>query len=239
MPRDLFVAYFRVGTGRQGRSKLGLEAQHGAVAEFLDGGERELVGEYTEVESGLRRDRPALARALEACRRQKATLVIARLDRLARDAGVLFDIFDGATDCDVIFCDPPQVAPARAGRFLVARMAAAAEPAAGHDNQWKRSEWEAAREASSSHAWAEPTPQDREPSSRRTHTVARTLADQRAANTLPLVRALQESGIGTLQGMADALNARGVPTARGARWYPTTVKNLLGRDPQGAQQVAA
>ena len=118
MPRELFVAYFRVGTGRQGRSELGLDAQHRAVADYLDAGARELVGEYTEVESGQRCDRPEL-------------------------------------------------------------------------------------------------------------------------ETLPIVRELQESGIGTLQGMADALNARGIPTARGARWYPTTVKNLLGRDVQGSQQVAA
>ena len=70
MSRELFVAYYRVGANRQGRSRLGLEAQHRAVADYLDDSERELVGEYTEVETAPRCDRPQLARALEACRRQ-------------------------------------------------------------------------------------------------------------------------------------------------------------------------
>jgi DNA invertase Pin-like site-specific DNA recombinase len=240
MSRELYVAYFRVGTGRQGRSVLGLEAQHRAVAEYLESGNRELVGEYTEVESSQRSDRPALARALDACRRQHATLIIARLDRLARDASVLFTIFDGAADCEVVFCDPPQVAPARAGRFLVTQMAKAAEPD-GDDVMDGRSRagWLTAAVSGRSLDWVETPTQDQGPATRRTDAVARRLADQRAANTLPIVRALQASGIGTLQGMADALNARGVPTARGARWYPTTVKNLLGRDPQGSRQAAA
>jgi DNA invertase Pin-like site-specific DNA recombinase len=237
MSRELFVAYFRTGKARQGRAKVGLEAQHGAVAEYLDGCGGELVGEFTEVENGQRCDRPALARALEVCRRQKATLIIARLDRLARDASVLFALFDAAADCAVVFCDPPQVAPARPGRFLITQMADAAEPEPGRGSRWERGAWASTPDRRPD--WGEPAPQEREPADRRTDSVARRLADERAANTLPIVRALQASGIGTLQGMADALNARGIPTARGARWYPTTVRNLLGRDPQGSQHVAA
>jgi DNA invertase Pin-like site-specific DNA recombinase len=239
MSRELFVAYFRAGTGRQGRSVLGLEAQHIAVAEYLDSGNRELVGQYTEVESGQRSDRPALARALDACRRQHATLIIARLDRLARDASVLFTLFDGSADCEVVFCDPPQVAPARAGRFLVGQTAHAAESDADLTGRQSRAAWPTSPVSEQSPDWAETATQEQEPATRRTDAVARRLADQRAANMLPIVRALQASGIGTLQGMADALNARGIPTARGARWYPTTVKNLLGRDLQGSRQAAA
>jgi DNA invertase Pin-like site-specific DNA recombinase len=66
-----FVAYYRVSTDRQGRSGLGLEAQQKAVRDYLNGGARELVGEFVEVESGKRADRPELAKALEACRKQK------------------------------------------------------------------------------------------------------------------------------------------------------------------------
>jgi hypothetical protein len=237
MSRELFVAYFRVGTGRQGRSQLGLEVQHRAVAEYLDDGERELVGEHTEVETGQRCDRPQLARALEACRRQRATLIIARLDRLARDASVLFDIFDRAADCEVVFCDPPQVAPGRARKFLVSPTADAGEPEAGTTSRHGRVVWATA--TGRNRGWAEPASQDQPPPAWRTDAVARRLADQRAAKTLPIVRELQASGIGTLQGMADALNARGIPTARGAQWYPTTVKNLLERDLRDSQQVAA
>jgi Resolvase, N terminal domain len=78
-----FVAYYRVSTDRQGKSGLGLDAQQAAVLSFING-DAELVNEFTEIESGKRADRPELAKALEACRRQKAELVIAKLDRLSR-----------------------------------------------------------------------------------------------------------------------------------------------------------
>jgi DNA invertase Pin-like site-specific DNA recombinase len=80
-----FVAYFRVSTDRQGRSGLGLEAQRKSVLDYLDGGRWELVDEFTEVESGKRSDRPELDKALAACKRHKAKLVIAKLDRLSRN----------------------------------------------------------------------------------------------------------------------------------------------------------
>jgi hypothetical protein len=198
MSRELSVAYFRVGVGRQGRSQMGLEVQHRAVADYLDDGERELVGEYTEIEAGPGCDRPQLARALQVCRRQKATLLIARLDRLARDASVLFDIFDSAADCEVVFCDLPQLAPTRVRKFLITQLGD--------------------RAAGSGRGWGNPPALEQDDAAgRRPYAIARRLADQRAANTLPIVRELQASGIGTLQGMADALNARGIPTARGAR----------------------
>ena len=82
-----FVAYFRVSTDRQGKSGLGLDAQRQAVMSYLDGGRWTLVAEFTEVESGKRDDnRPQLAAAIAACKRQKARLVIAKLDRLSRMA---------------------------------------------------------------------------------------------------------------------------------------------------------
>src|SRR5262249_3052103 len=80
-----FVAYFRVSTERQGKSGLGLEAQRQAVLAYLDGGRWALVGEFTEIESGKRNDRPQLAAALAACKKLKAKLVIAKLDRLGRN----------------------------------------------------------------------------------------------------------------------------------------------------------
>jgi DNA invertase Pin-like site-specific DNA recombinase len=80
-----FVAYFRVSTDRQGKSGLGLDAQREAVMNYLNGGRWSLVDEFTEVESGKRADRPELEKALAACRKQKAKLVIAKLDRLSRN----------------------------------------------------------------------------------------------------------------------------------------------------------
>jgi DNA invertase Pin-like site-specific DNA recombinase len=78
-------AYYRVSTQRQGRSGLGLEAQQKAVRDYQNGGDWRMVGEYTEVESGKRKDRPKLAEALSACRVHGAKLIIAKLDRLARN----------------------------------------------------------------------------------------------------------------------------------------------------------
>ena len=80
-----FVAYIRVSTDRQGRSGLGLQAQRKSVHDYLDGGRWELVAEFTKVESGKRSDRPELEKALAACRKFKAKLVIAKLDRLSRN----------------------------------------------------------------------------------------------------------------------------------------------------------
>ena len=239
MPRELLVAYFRVGVGRQGFSELGLEAQHRAIAEYLDGGDRELIAQYTEIERGQRCARPELARALAACRRHKATLIIARLDRLARNASALFPIFDGITDCDVVFCDPPQARRGQAGRLPAARIAA--EDGAGDEQpgRYEHGTWETTEASDQDPVWIDPALTDRYKANRRTDAVTRRLADERAANTLPIVRALQASGVSTLQGMADALNARGIPTARGARWYPTTVRNLLARDPQMSRNAAA
>jgi DNA invertase Pin-like site-specific DNA recombinase len=81
-----FVSYLRVSTKRQGESGLGVEAQRAAVLSFLNGGRWELTREIIEVESGSHDDRPKLAEALAICRLHNATLVIAKLDRLSRDA---------------------------------------------------------------------------------------------------------------------------------------------------------
>jgi len=90
--RARFVAYYRVSTAQQGRSGLGLDAQRGAVRVFLAGSGGDLAQEFTEVESGKHADRPQLARALDACRLTGGVLVIAKLDRLSRDAHFLLGL---------------------------------------------------------------------------------------------------------------------------------------------------
>jgi DNA invertase Pin-like site-specific DNA recombinase len=87
--RGKFISYLRVSTDKQGERGYGLDAQRKAVEDFLSGGNWELLGEYVEVESGKRNDRPQLAAALAACNKDKAKLVIAKLDRLARNVAFI------------------------------------------------------------------------------------------------------------------------------------------------------
>jgi len=126
-----FVAYYRVSTERQGRSGLGLDAQREAVSRHLDGGSWSLLGEFTEIESGRNNARPQLAAALAMCRLTGATLVIAKLGRLARNARFLLSIAEGTGSNGVVFCDLPTVPVGPVGKFLVTQMAAVAELEAG------------------------------------------------------------------------------------------------------------
>ena len=93
-----FIAYFRVSTDRQGKSGLGLEAQREAVMTYLNGGRWSLVDEFTEVESGKHSDRPELAKALAACKKRKAKLVIAKLDRLSRNLAFIAALMESGVE---------------------------------------------------------------------------------------------------------------------------------------------
>jgi hypothetical protein len=105
-----YAAYYRVSTGRQGASGLGLDAQKQKVQDFLDGGRWQLTASFTEIESGRRGDRPELGKALAYCKRQKGTkLIVATLSRLTRDTRFLLTLLDG--NVEVVFADLPQVHP--------------------------------------------------------------------------------------------------------------------------------
>jgi DNA invertase Pin-like site-specific DNA recombinase len=93
-----FIAYFRVSTDRQGKSGLGLDAQREAVMSYLDGGRWALVDEFTEIESGKHNDRPELRKALAACKKLKAKLVIAKLDRLSRNLAFIATLMDSGVE---------------------------------------------------------------------------------------------------------------------------------------------
>jgi DNA invertase Pin-like site-specific DNA recombinase len=96
--RGNFVAYYRVSTNRQGESGLGLDAQRKAVTDYLDGGSWKLLAELTEIESGKHADRPQLAVALAACKKHKARLVIAKLDRLSRNLAFIATLIDSGVE---------------------------------------------------------------------------------------------------------------------------------------------
>src|SRR3954462_14887614 len=115
-----FVAYYRVSTDKQGKSGLGLEAQREAVQSYLNGGSWTLAAAVTEVESGKRNDRPELDRALGLCRLYGATLVVAKLDRLARNVAFISKLMESGVD--FVALDLPQ-----ANRLTVHILAAVAE----------------------------------------------------------------------------------------------------------------
>ena len=114
------VAYYRVSTKQQGASGLGLEGQKTTVESFAKSAGANIMASYTEVESGKRADRPKLAAAIAHARRSKATLVIAKLDRLSRNVAFLSALMDSG--CEFVACDNPN-----ANRLTIHILAAVAE----------------------------------------------------------------------------------------------------------------
>src|SRR6185369_13986627 len=98
MASGKWVAYYRVSTAKQGASGLGLDAQRSAVTDYLDGGNWQLAAEFVEVESGRKNDRPELAKALATCRRTGAALIIAKLDRLARNVAFVSNLMEAGVE---------------------------------------------------------------------------------------------------------------------------------------------
>ena len=223
-----YIAYYRVSTAKQGRSGLGLDAQRELVRQFLAGtsGFPPII-EFVEEESGRRTDRPALGAALAACRIHRATLIIAKLDRLSRNQAFLMSLVDSGVD--VVFCDFPQIPAGAAGRFMLQSMASVAELEAGlisertkaalqakvaRDGQWDRN---------ASHHLIPGAGQQAATAA------VKAAADARAADLLGHLQQLQAAGVTSLQALARQLNADGIPTARGGQWTATAVKRVLER----------
>ena len=122
-----YITYFRVSTRRQAASGLGLEAQQSSVASFL-GPSPDIMATYQETESGKRADRPQLKLALDHCKRSRASLVMAKVDRLTRSLSFLLSVLDSGVE--LVFCDMPQLNGPQ-GRFILQQMASVAELEAG------------------------------------------------------------------------------------------------------------
>src|SRR6516225_9197319 len=212
-----FIAYFRVSTDRQGKSGLGLEAQRETVMSYLDGGRWTLVGEFTEVESGKRADRPQLEKALAACKKQKAKLVIAKLDRLSRNLAFIATLMDSGVE--FIAVDNPH-----ANKLTIHILAAVAQ----HEREIISARTSAALKAAKARGKRLGNP--KLPEARRRAALAKKeKADRYSANVLPVIREIQRSGIKSLRGIARALAARGIRTARGGAWTPVQVTAILRR----------
>jgi len=224
MAEGAFVAYYRVSTERQGRSGLGLAAQRKAVEDFLNGGNWRLVAEFTEIESGKQSDRPALAKAFQACRLRRAKLVIAKLDRLSRDAHFLLGLEKAGVD--FVAADMPT-----ANRLTVGIMAMVADEERRLISKRTKEALAAAKARGvtlGGNRGVIISDEAREIS--RQARQARSQA--RAADLAPVIAELQATGVTSLGGLARELTERGIPTARGgAPWSPVQVSRILARLP--------
>ncbi|HEY1885949.1 MAG TPA: recombinase family protein [Roseiarcus sp.] len=199
--RGKFVAYYRVSTQEQGKSGLGLEAQRKAVVDYLDGGKWELIAEFTEIESGKRDGRPELAKAIAMCKRQKARLVIAKLDRLSRDVAFIATLMKGV---DFLAVDNPH-----ANKFTVHILAAVAEFERDAISKRTREALAAAKARG-----VKLGDYGRIAAAKRKATAAR------AESVRP---AISETLHLSAAAAAADLNARAVVTAAGGRWQATQV----------------
>lgn len=214
--RGRFISYYRVSTDRQGRSGLGLDAQREAVKTRLNGGPWTLVGEFTEVETGKKAERPQLLAALAACKKNKAKLVVAKLDRLTRNVKFMLTLIDSGVD--VLFCDMPELSGAM-GRFMLTTMASVAELEAGLISERTRAALAAAkaRGVRLGVVGAEVLAPK-----------YRAEAQERAKELAPVIRELQKQGC-SLRAIAAELNKREISTPRGGRWHPQLVQRIVQR----------
>jgi DNA invertase Pin-like site-specific DNA recombinase len=215
MAEGRFVSYLRVSTDRQGRSGLGLEAQREAVTGYLNGGRWELVAEFVEHETGKGSNalakRPQLRAALALAKKQRATLVIAKLDRLSRNMAFTATLMDAGVD--FVAVDNPH-----ASRLTLHILAAVAE----HEREMIAERTKAALAASKARGTV-------------LGAHGKVLAGERKAEALdrlaPLadrLQALKAEGL-TMRAIAERLNAEGVLSPAGAGWQSGNVHRALER----------
>jgi DNA invertase Pin-like site-specific DNA recombinase len=211
------ISYLRVSTSKQGVDGYGVDAQRGAIETYLALTGAELSEEFIEVESGRRNDRPILEQALLACRRQKATLLVAKLDRLSRTVVFLSRLVEARVD--FVAVDNPH-----ANKLMVHLLAAFAE----HERDMIAARTKAALASARARGVKLGNPKLSDARAAAIHAIQSRAATHRA-NVLPIIAAIRSSGVSTYAGVAAALEARGVPTDRGGRWHSTTVRNIESR----------
>lgn len=217
--QGVFIAYYRVSTAKQGKSGLGLEAQREAVRAFLNGGSWTLAGEFTEVESGKRNDRPELAKALQACRVYGARLVIAKLDRLSRDAHFLLGLEKAGVD--FVAADMPM-----ANRLTVGIMAMVADEERRMISVRTKAALAAAK-ARGTKLGGNRGAVLSAAARKRGRAAQAAKAKERAADLAPVLEEMRRDGITSLRAMAVALTEKGIPTPRGnSTWTAMQVSRL-------------
>lgn len=211
MSDQAFYAYYRVSTDKQGKSGLGLEAQKQSVLTYLNGQAHELRGEFVEVESGKRSDRPELQRALEVCKRAKATLVIAKLDRLARNVHFISGLME--SNVPFVACDNPH-----ANKLMVHMLAAFAE----HERDM------ISKRTKEALAAAKARGVELGKNGKKLAIMHKKNADQFAIKIAAKVKALQVKHP-SVRALTDALNKNKVPTPTGKQWHSASTHRLLKR----------
>lgn len=218
---DKYVAYLRVSTQKQGSSGLGLEAQREIIKNFLH--TKIPIAEFTEIESGRKSDRPKLKNALALCRTTEATLIVAKLDRLARNVSFLSNLLE--SDVEIVFCDFPQ-----ATKMVLHILAAISQ----YEAELTASRTKAALQAKKARGEKLGNPEHL--MDKHEQAIARsnqTNSDKARNNpnnkrAVAFLKVMIPQGK-TLQEMTDILNDEGFVTAQGCRFVPATVKRLIKR----------
>jgi DNA invertase Pin-like site-specific DNA recombinase len=215
MANGKFVGYFRVSTAKQGAS--------GAVSNYLNGGHWKMVGEFVEIESGKRNDRPKLAEALALCRLHGATLIIAKLDRLARNVNFISNLMESSVE--FVAVDFPQ-----ANRLTVHILAAVAEHEASMISARTKAALGAAKArgvvlgGDRGNIAAEAVKGAKASAVKRGAKAA-----NRASDLLPVIRTAQANGASSLRQIAEVLNSKGLTTARGGEWSAVQVQRVMNK----------
>ncbi|MCL4069328.1 recombinase family protein [Pseudomonas sp. GX19020] len=218
------VSYIRVSTQKQNASGLGLEAQQAAIASYVAAHGAVTVGAFVEVESGRKNSRPQLQAALECAQLTGARLVIAKLDRLGRNAAFLLNLQDAGVD--FVACDNQAATPLTIGIMAVV----AQEEARAISERTK-----AALAAAKARGTRLGNPNGAAALLRAARgngagvAAQRASADERAAKLAKTLQMIQAEGFTSLRALADELKRRGIKTARGGDWYATTVRNVMQR----------
>lgn len=212
-----YVAYYRVSTEKQGASGLGLQAQEDAVKRFVSLDDK-IIASFTEVESGRNPQRPQLAEALSVCRKMKATLLIAKLDRLSRSVAFIANLLEDTSRSKVSFVatDNPH-----ANKLTLHILSAVAEEEARAISDRTRAALAAAK--------ARGVKLGGDRGYRPDNTKMKQEALRRARAVLPVVKDIQKHGITSLKGIATELNTRGLKTSSGKQWSPKQVQRVIER----------
>ncbi len=219
MATGKFIAYYRVSTDQQGRSDLGLEAQQEAVRAYLNGGTWDLIREFVEVESGKHDDRPKFQAALKMCRLMGATLVVAKLDRLSRNAAFLVNLMESKVK--FLCVDNPQ-----ANELTIHILAAVAQQERKAISERTKAALKAAKARGvklGNPNLAAVRPTDTAAARARRLELAR----EWSSDIGEVIADIQQGGTNTLNGIATKLNERGIPTRRGGVWQAVQVQRVM------------